>query len=79
MTTTEKQDYYLKNNLYTNLSSIDLGECENILQKEYKIDEPLIIAKVDIERNDTISKQVEYQVYNPKTLQKLNLSYCDNI
>ena len=78
MTTTEKQDYYLKNNLYNNISTIDLGECEKILQKEYKIDEPLIIIKVDIKRNDTVSTQVEYEVYNPYNLQKLNLSYCAN-
>ena len=78
MTTTQKQDYYLKNNLYNNISSIDLGECEKILQKEYKIDDPLIIIKVDIKRNDTVSTQIEYEVFNPYTLQKLNLSYCSN-
>ena len=76
MTTTERQDYYLKNNLYKNVSSLDLGECEEILQKKYEINEPLIIIKVDIKRNDTISTQVEYEVYNPYNLQKLNLSYC---
>ena len=78
MTTTEKQYYNLKNNLYTNIS-LDLGECENILQNKYKINQSLAILKVDIERNDTISKQVEYQVYDPITLQKFNLSYCVNI
>ena len=78
MTTTQKQDYYLKNNLHTNISSIDLGECEKILQKEYKIDEPLIIIKADIKRNDTVSTQIEYEVFNPYNLQKLNLSYCTN-
>ena len=78
MTTTQKQDYYLKNNLFYNISSIDLGECEKILQKEYKINEPLIIIKTDIKRNDTVSTQVEYEVYNPYNLQKLNLSYCSN-
>ena len=79
MTTTEEQNYYLDNNLYSNISSIDFGDCEKILQKEYQIDEPLIIIKVDIKRNDTISTQVEYQAYNPYTLEILNLSYCDNV
>ena len=78
MTTTQNQDYYLKNNLYTNISSLDLGECEKILQKEYNIDEPLIIIKADIKRNDTVSTQIEYEVFNPYNLQKLNLSYCSN-
>ena len=76
ITTTQKQDYYLKNNIFNNISSIDLGKCEKILQKEYKINEPLIIIKVDIKRDDTVSTQVEYEVYNPYNLQKLNLSYC---
>ena len=76
MTTTQTQDYYLKNNIFNNISSIDLGECEKVLRKEYKINEPLIIIKVDIKRDDTVSTQVEYEVYNPNNRQKLNLSYC---
>ena len=78
MTTTTNQINNLKYNLYSNISSIILGECENILQEHYHIDSPLIILKVDIKRNDTISTQVEYEVYNPNDLTKLNLSYCDN-
>ena len=78
MTTTQKQDYYLKSNIFNNISSIDLGECEKILRREYKINEPLIIIKVDIKRDDTVSTQVEYEVFNPYNLQKLNLSYCTN-
>jgi hypothetical protein len=34
--------------------------------------------KVDIKRDDTISTQIEYQIFNPINLQQLNLSYCDN-
>ena len=79
MTTTENQEYYLKNNLNNDISCIYLGECENILKEKYKINEPLIIIKLDIKRNDTISTQVEYQVFNPINLEKLNLSYCENI
>ena len=76
--TTEKLDYYFKNNLYINISSIDLGECEKILQKEYNIKESLRIVKADIIRNDIVSTQVEYEVYSPINGQKLNLSYCTN-
>ena len=46
------------------------------MKKEYKIDQPLIIFKVDIKRNDTVSTQIEYEVYNPINLEKLNLSLC---
>ena len=79
MTTTENQNYNLENNLNNNISLIDLGECEETLKKEYKIDDPLIIIKVDIKRNDTVSTQVEYQVFNPYNLDQLNLSFCDKV
>jgi len=62
-----------------NNSYIDLGECETILKKQCGIEEPLIIFMVDIKRNDTISTQVEYQVYNPHNFEKLNLTYCENV
>ena len=74
ITTTENQ----KNNPNNIISSIDLGECEEILKKIYKINEPLIILKVDIRREEIISTQVEYQVFNPINLNRLNLSLCYN-
>ena len=75
ITTTERQ----KNNPYNIISSIDLGKCEEILKKIYKINEPLIILKLDIRRDDISSTQVEYQVFNPINLNRLNLSLCNNI
>ena len=75
ITTTERQ----KNNPSNLISSIDLGECEEILKKIYKINEPLIILKVDIRRDEISSTQVEYQVFNPINLDRLNLSLCNNI
>ena len=77
-TTTEEQNYIIENSLYSNISSIDLNKCENILKEKYNIDdnEPLIIMKVDINRNDTISTQIEYEVYNPTNFEKLDLSIC---
>ena len=70
-----------KENDYNNISTIDLGECENKLKKEYNISEnvPLLIYKIDIKRNDTISTEVEYEVYDSITLKKLDLSYCKGI
>ena len=73
MTTTEQK---FKSN---KVSNIDLGQCEKILQKKFGIEEPLIIFSADIKRNDTISTQVEYQVFDPNTLEQLNLSECDNV
>ena len=61
------------------ISHIDFFECEKILQGKFGIEEPLIIITADIKRNDTISTQVEYQVFNPNTLEQLNLSFCENV
>ena len=72
LTTTEQNEQNNK------VSHIDLGECEKILQNIYKIEDPLIIFMVDIIINDTNSTQVEYQVFNPNNLEKLNLSLCEN-
>ena len=67
-------------NAQNNVSTIDLGECEDILRDHYSIskDEPLLIMKVDIEREDQITNQVEYSVYDI-TGKKLNLSLCDSV
>ena len=42
--------------------------------KEYRE----LVEGIDIKRDDFSSTQVEYQVYNPYNLEKLNLSYCYN-
>ena len=73
MTTTEQKATNNK------ISHIDFDECEKILQEKLGIEEPLIIISVDIKRNDTMSTQVEYQVFNPNTLEQLNLSFCENV
>ena len=77
-TTSERQMDYINDDTYdNNISCIDLFECEETLKEEYGIEEPLIILKLDIKRNDTNSTQVEYQVFNPNTLEKLDLSKCN--
>ena len=65
------------NNYYHNLSSIDFGECENILKKHYSIDY-LLVFKIDIKLNDSYPTIIEYEVYSPVTKQKLDLSLCEN-
>ena len=73
-----------KNNNYTNISTINLGKCENILIEEYSISNNsyLYILKID----DFISKlntpKVEYEVYyyslSENNLKKADLSLCKN-
>ena len=64
-----------------NMSIIELGKCENLLKEKNDINEniPLILFK--LERNDYINnsskKNVYYEVINPKTKKKLDLSICD--
>ena len=80
ITTTERQKFYINNkDIYNNISSINLNECEDLLKKEYNITSPLIIMKIDLKRNDTPSTQVEYQIINPENNEILDLSKCDNI
>ena len=59
-------------------SNIDLGQCEVILRQEYSIpeDESLIIFTSNIKNNDYFSTYVQYEVYNPQTLELLDLSIC---
>ena len=64
-------------NNYYNISSIDFGECENILKKHYKIDY-LVVFKIDIKLNNSYSTVVQYEVYSPDKKKLLNLSLCDN-
>ena len=78
LTSPEKQKEYIDNDLYNNISSIDLNKCENILKQHYKINNSLIIMKIDIKRNDTFSTQVEYEIFNPHNGEPLNLSICEN-
>ena len=62
----------------TNLSSIYLGECENILKKYYNLDmnEPLIILQIDIIPITGMSNKVEYRVYD-QNYNMLDLSLCN--
>ena len=77
MTTSDNQ----KNNSNKNISTINLGDCEKILKKEYNIDEnlPLIIFKIDFFSPDTLIPIIGYEIYHPINKSKLNLSYCEDI
>ena len=63
-----------------NLSMIDLGECEEKLKKENNIDqdESLIIYKLEKVGTIAAQKNIQYEVYNPNNLEKLDISICTN-
>ena len=65
-----------KNNENKEISIIDLGDCELKLKIENQIseEEELIILKVDIKEGATT--YVQYEVYDPISLVKLNLTIC---
>ena len=70
-----------KNNIFSNISSIDLGDCEDKIKKSINglsEDDNLIIIKTDIKDEETKSTYVQYEVYNPINLQKIDLSICEN-
>ncbi len=91
---TEEKDYSISNDniMYQistsnnqkiskkNISTIDIGECEIILKEKNDIDMslPLIIFKRDYFIQDTLIPIIEYEVYDPISKSKLDLSDCDN-
>ena len=70
-----------KENVYQNISIIDLKDCEQMLKDAYNIsqNESLIIYKVDILKQNMKIPRIEYQVYYPLNKDKLeilNLTKC---
>ena len=74
--TTSENQY---NNTYTNISSIQLGECENTLKDRYNVskNDTLIILKIDYNKEGLLIPIIGYEVYHPLYKYKLNLSYCN--
>ena len=70
-----------KNSKNSNVSSIDLGECEDKLKSVNHIpkEESLIIFKVDVKVINISTTYVQYEVYSPLDLHPLNLSVCEDI
>ena len=66
---------YLSNQ---NMSIIDLGQCEVKLKKEYHINESdsLIYLKQENINGKASEKNIRYEIYEPYTFTKLNLSIC---
>ena len=93
ITTGEKNDFYIKeddvifqitttenqnNKEYNNVSTINLGECEDILKDKYNISKnlSLIILKIDYFMEGLLIPIIGYEVFEPKNKTKLDLSYC---
>ena len=79
LTTTDNQ----KDNKNSNLTIIDLEECENLLRKYYKIDKDkkIFIKKIDVFQEGMEIPKIEFDVYSKlseNNLTKLNLSICQN-
>ena len=70
----EKMD----DNKNRNVSIIELGECGEKLKKMYNIDY-IIILKVDIFLTNSTNVVLKYEIYNPYTLEKIDLSICSGM
>ena len=68
------------NSDFRELSIIDLGKCKEKLKAHYNIPETesLIIYKTDIKTSNSIQTYVQYEIYNPLNLERLNLTFCED-
>ena len=85
LTTTENQKRLINNKSANNnkVSIIDLADCEDKLKEENHINESdsLIILKYENVSNNikASEKNIQFDVFNPYTKEKLYLSICENI
>ena len=63
-----------------NISSIDLGNCEQALKNKENLtdNDELIIFKIDIKNNDSSLTYVQYEIYNSVNMKQLSLDACQN-
>ena len=76
--TNEKKERLLNND--TNLPWIDLAKCGDKLKAHYRNNSnvSLIILKYGKISDKTFEEEVQFEVYDPVTYEKLNLSICNN-
>ena len=69
------------NNKYNNISTINLGECENTIRDYYNMndDEELIILKIEKYEKGLLIPIIEYEIYNLKDNIKIDLSICKDV
>ena len=77
ITTSENQN----NNEYTNISTINLGDCENRLKQIYGINQniSLLIFKIDYYETGLLIPIIGYEIYHPIKKFQLDLNYCNDI
>ena len=77
ITTTENQN----NHEYNNISTVNLGDCEDRLKGIYGIDKnlSLIIFKIDYYKEGLLIPVIGYEIYHPINKSLLNLTYCEDI
>ena len=58
-----------------------MGECEKKLRSYYNINKniTLLMIKIDIFKEGLLIPIIEYEIYNSKTKEKLNLNLCKDI
>ena len=71
-----------KNNIESNMSSIDLGDCENLLRYYYNLtnNQTIYMKKIDVIQDETKAKKIEFNLYSRlpnDTLEKLNFTVCE--
>ena len=68
-----------KNNK-VNISSIDIGSCEQALKDKENLtnNDELIIFKIDIKNNDSSPTYVQFEIYNLQNMRQLSLDACQN-
>ena len=68
----------MEENRNKNISIIDFGECEERLKKKFNIDY-IIVLQLDIISTNSKNIILYYEVYNPNTLEKIDLSICNDL
>ena len=63
------------------VSNIDLGECEQLLrnQEQLSSEDELIVLKTDFKSEDYQKTYVQYEIYNPNSFKKINLTICQKV
>ena len=72
---------FQKNSDMPFISSVDLGECEALIRDQEGLadDEDFFMIKMDLKNEDSSATFVQYEIYNPNTLELVNLDICDNV
>ena len=70
-----------KSNNNPNISSIDLGDCEEKIKQTRGLtdEDDLIIYKIDIKSEDLSTTYVQYEIYDPRNYSYISLDICEGL